>query len=437
MVRVRRRRLALLAGIVLVAVAVALLTRGSPSGPTGSVPAIPTLPGAPHGKTVADPLAWTPARSADFARRAAAGTSHLLYVRSPGGVALSAERTLRFRKPIERVARRVGVSPDRLEALVFLESAGRPDALAPGGIDGAAGLTQILAETARDLLGLHVDSAASARYTARIDKAIAHFRFKRAARLSRARARVDERFDPAKAIAATGRYLALAKRRFGREDLAFVSYHMGIGNLQRVLGAYGAGNVPYARLYFDSTPLRHAAAYRLLSGFGDDSSNYFWKLGAAEQILRLARTDHAALIRQSTLQTGADDARLVLHPPGSAPGDGLEPLPDRPRDTGLRAPRGAKLRPEALAAALYIGAVVKAIAHARPLRVVGVADPPRGWGFAISRTYASRRQALAFQYVLDRLQVLNVIAWSRSARAIHVAAGARAAALEPLLARIR
>jgi hypothetical protein len=247
---------------------------------------------------------------------------------------------------------------------------------------------------------------------------------------------VDERFDPAKALAATGRYLALAKRRFGREDLAFVSYHMGIGNLQNVLKVYGQGNVSYARLYFDSTPLRHAAAYRLLARFGDDSSNYFWKLGAADQILRLARRDPAALIRTNTLQTSADDARLVLHQPGTAASDGLKPLPDLPRDTGLRAPRNARLRPEALAAALYIGAEVRAISHARALRVITTGEPPRGWSFALARDYTSRRQALAFQYVLDRLQVLNVIAWSRSARAIHVTAGSQAAALEPLLARI-
>src|SRR5437763_1069653 len=81
----------------------------------------------------------------------------------------------------------------------------------------------------------------------------------------RARERVGERFDPAKALAATGRYLALARRRLGRQDLAFVSYHMGIGNLESVLRAYGRGRVPYAQLYFDSTPLRHAAAYRRLA----------------------------------------------------------------------------------------------------------------------------------------------------------------------------
>jgi hypothetical protein len=248
---------------------------------------------------------------------------------------------------------------------------------------------------------------------------------------------VDERFDPVKALQATGRYLALAKRRFGREDLAFVSYHMGIGNLESVLKLYGHGHVPYAQLYFDSTPLRHAAAYARLAGFGDDSSNYFWKLGAAEQILRLARTNPGALVRQSTLQTGAPSAELVLHPPGTAPSGGLKPLPDAPRDTGLRAPRGARLRPEALAVALYIGAEVRAIARARPLRVTATtSEPPRGWSFAIARSYASRRQALAFQYVLDRLQVLNVIAWSRGPRAIHITAGANAAALEPLLDRI-
>jgi hypothetical protein len=247
---------------------------------------------------------------------------------------------------------------------------------------------------------------------------------------------VDERFDPAKALAATGRYLALAKRRFGREDLAFVSYHMGIGNLQSVLKAYGQGNVPYAQLYFDSTPLHHAAAYRLLAGFGDDSSNYFWKLGAAEQILRLAVRDPPGLIRQNALQTGADSGRLVLHPPGKAAPGGLKPLPDLPGETGLRAPRNAQLRPEALAAALYIGATVKTISHARDLRITATTGPPRGWSFTISRTYASPAQAEAFQYVLDRLQVLNVIAWSRSARAIHITAGARAAVLEPLLARI-
>src|SRR3954452_1517994 len=426
------RRLLLAAGVLVAAIAVVLVVRSR--GGSEDVPAIPTPPGARHGKPVADPFAWTPRRSADFARRATAGTSHLLYTRSPGGVAVSAERTMRFRPLVERAAKAAGVSPDRLEALVFLESAGRPDARAPGGIAGAAGLTQILAETGRDLLGLKVDTARSARYTRRIDRAVSRLQLRRAARLSRARERVDERFDPAKALAATGRYLALARKRFGREDLAFVSYHMGIGNLESVLRAYGQGRVPYAQLYFDSTPLHHAAAYRRLSSFGDDSSNYYWKLGAAMEIMRLARHDPAGLARANALQTAADDARLVLHPPGSAPTGGERPLPSVPADTGLRGPAGIRLRPEALGAALYIGAEVRAISHAAALRVT---RDSAGWAFSISRRYASRRQALAFQYVLDRLQVLNVIAWSRRPRTIDITAARDAAVLAPLLDRAR
>jgi soluble lytic murein transglycosylase-like protein len=60
------------------------------------------------------------------------------------------------------------------------------------------------------------------------------------------RRRVDERFDPAKAIEATARYLDFAKGKLGRDDLAVVSYHMGVGNLQQALMAYGKGVVPYA-----------------------------------------------------------------------------------------------------------------------------------------------------------------------------------------------
>ena len=84
--------------------------------------------------------------------------------------------------------------------------------------------------------------------------------------------------------------------------------------------------------------------------------------------------------------------------------------------------------------ALYAGAQVRTISGAPALRVTGADDG--GWTFRVSRRYASDRQALAFQYVLDRLQVLNVIAWSRSARSIHVTAARDAKVLEPLLDRL-
>ena len=48
---------------------------------------------------------------------------------------------------MERAADQADVDPDTLEGLVLLESAGRADARAPGDLESAAGLTQILAET--------------------------------------------------------------------------------------------------------------------------------------------------------------------------------------------------------------------------------------------------------------------------------------------------
>jgi hypothetical protein len=279
---------------------------------------------------------------------------------------------------------------------------------------------------------MEVDLERSGSYTRRLDRALRQGNLTRAAALDRARRRVDDRFDPAEALAGTARYLKLAKDRFGREDLAFVSYHMGMGNLESVIARFGGGPRSYAELYFDSTPLRHAAAYQRLATFGDDSSNYYWKLGAAIEIMRLARTDRDRLVETAALQTSDDSARAVLL--DGAPQGDLQPLPDNPADTSIEAAAGVRLRPEALATALYMAAQVREISGARALRVSGAEDG--GWTFRVSRRYASGQQARAFQYVLDRLQVLNVIAWSRAARTIGVTASRDAEVLEPLLDRV-
>ncbi len=136
----------------------------------------------------------------------------------------------------------------------------------------------------------------------------------------RERAAIDDRFVPAKAIAATIRYLRLAEQRLVRPDLAVVSYHMGIGNLQQVLSDYDGGQpVPYAQLYFDTAPDHHGSAFDLLAGFGDDSSLYYWRVLGAMQIMRLYRTDRAALTRLATLQDEAGSNAFVLHPPDRTP----------------------------------------------------------------------------------------------------------------------
>ena len=426
-----RLRLALLGALLVVGAALVFVLQSD--DPDADVPLIPTPPGAERGEAVADPFAWSPERSDELVRRAATGTSRVLYTRSPGGAAETAERVAAFRTPVEAAAREAGVSADLLEALVFLESAGRPDARAPGGIEGAAGLTQILAETGQNLLDMDIDVDRSGSYTRRLERAQQQGNEARVRALTRARARGDDRFDPAKALAATARYLQFALSELGgREDLALVSYHMGIGNLQGVIKAFGGGPRPYAELYFDSTPQRHREAHERLASFGDDSSNYYWKLLAARDIMRAHRMDPAELQRTAAERAGDESGRARML--AGVPQGDLRSLKATPENTGLEVAEGLELRDEAAAVAAYMGSQVRSILGSGALRVTGATDG--GWSFRVSRDYASERQALAFQFVLDRLSVLNVIVWSRAERTIRVTAGRDAEVLKPLLDRL-
>ena len=261
-----------------------------------------------------DPLGYTAGREQAFVAAAARGHAHVIYAKSPGGARASAARVARYRPLVEAAAATAEIEPDTLEAIVLLESAGRPDAAADPRLEGAVGLTQILAETGRDLLGMNVDPAAARRIGRSLRRAARKGDDALIERLRERRRRVDERFDPPKALAATARYLLIARRELGRADLAVESYHMGIGNLQSALRDYGEDDISYARLYFDSTPLKHADAYRRLAALGDDSATYLWRVAAAREIMRLYRSDPAQLDRVSQLQNNKNSAEEVLHP---------------------------------------------------------------------------------------------------------------------------
>jgi hypothetical protein len=259
---------------------------------------------------------------------------------------------------------------------------------------------------------------------------------------------------------------------------------MGMGNLDGVLGAYGERDVSWAQVYFDSTPATHPDAQQRMAALGDDSANYFWKVLAAREIMRLYREDRPELDRRIRLQTAKASAEEVLHPPEETEqfatpaalseawrAGKLHAFPDAPRVTGLRrhgsmgelaarvdAPPSlyAGLRPEALALALYIGAEVRN-AGGGTLTITSTVRDQRyqealgrrnieatrryslhttGWAFDVLREYGSRRQALAFQWVLDRLQALDVIAWVREPAAIHITVSSDAKVLLPLLDRL-
>jgi hypothetical protein len=393
----------------------------------------------------------------------------------------------RFRPLVDAAAARYGADPDMLEAIVFLESAGRPEARAGTDLAGAAGLTQILAQTGTGLLHMHVDLRASRQITKRLARAEAKGRTKQAARLRARRRRVDVRFDPAKALAGTGRYLAFAKGKLGRDDLAVESYHMGVGNLQGALSAYGAGaGTSYVELYFGSTPLRHSAAWKRLAALGDDSSTYLWRLLAAREIMRLYRHHPAELARLQALHARKATAEEVLHPLSStrvyatpaqiAAAEArreLRLLPANAADLHMRIDPGMgalarklhrrrslyrALRPEALAALVYIAAGAHEISGEAPLTVTSTIRDKRyqrllvkgniqatrayslhttGYSFDILRSYRSRRQAVAFQFMLDRLTALNLIAWAVEPSAIHVTVSSGARVLVPLLTKVK
>ena len=345
---------------------------------------------APFSGGDGDPLAYSGDRRPAFEQAAAAGLAPVLYEKSPGGVLATAERTAHWRPIVNRVAARDHVDPDLLEGLIFLESGGRPDAQAGSDPRSATGLAQILAGTAHDLLGMHVDIAAARR-----------------AKTERGRRRADQRLDPAASIAGAGRYLMIAKRTLGRDDLALESYHMGIGNLQGVLSAYGAKAVPYAQLFFDSTPLRHAQAWQRMARLGDDSATYLWRIYAARDIMRRWREDANAMLVH---------ADAVLHP--RAAGGPIVRLTDAALSAaGVRvSPQRRRVTSSVAAFVRYAGLGVRRIGRATPL-IVG---PSSDGGLDVLRRYVSDPQAQALQFALDRLQALDLIRWRRSGAVIHV-----------------
>jgi len=469
--------IALAAGIALAAVALI----GGPDPPE-----VRTAEVAAAGRDAggeADPFGWRPDRRQDLERRATAAFAHVLYENSPGGVHASARRTERWRDEIERAAAVASFDPDLLEAMVFLESAGRPQVIAGTDVEAAAGLTQILASTGIDLLGMEIDVEASRELTRRAAKASERGQEGAYRRLIRERAAADERFDPVEALAATGRYMTTARERFAEDDLAVVSYHMGIGNLEDVIQAYAESDAParelvegedlsYTQLYFDSSPTRNADAWDVLSQFADDSATYLWRVLAAREVMRLYREDPGELERLDELHAAKATQEEVFHPEDETEvfddaGAITEALDDEellplPTDESLgfqasdqvgelagkldESPETYEaLRPEALAALIYLSAQVRERSGAtRPLEVTSavrdreyqellVGRNPEatseyslhttGYSFDVLRDYENDAQAEAFQFALDRLRALNVIDYAVEPGAIHVTVG--------------
>ena len=445
--------------------------------------------------TTVDALAYDDSQDEDLERGATSGLSHPLYTKSPGGVFATAERTESFRPLVEEAVADSGFDADLVEAIVLLESGGRPDVIAGDDPVAASGLTQILAETAQNFLGMSVDLDQSRALTVRIAGAVERGNATQAERLRERRRAIDARFDPEQALAGTIRYLSTARERLGRDDLAVVSYHMGIGNLTNVLRAYASADpdiaVPdlveeqdlsWVRVFFDTAPDRNGAAHELLTRLGDDSPTYYWRVLAAQEIMRLYRDDPELLQELDLLHGSKGSAEEVLHPPSETERFAhaadlvrawdihtLHPLPidlglgfEIDRTMGELAPQLGQpkelyrgLRAEALALLVYMAGRVQAQSGAtQPLEVTstvrddayqqllrdgnpeatdGYSLHTTGYAFDIRRKYESGAQAQAFQFELDDLTARGLIAWVREPAAIHVTVASEAKDLVPVM----
>jgi soluble lytic murein transglycosylase-like protein len=389
------------------------------------------------------------AASVALERDAAVGMSRRFF---DGSVFTTAARVAQWRPQVVRAGRAAGVDPNLLEAIVWVESSGRPDVTNRS----AVGLTQLSPWVARSM-GLHVDMRHAAVLTRRIARSwrVAHTR-----QLRRWRARYDERFAPAEELRATAAYLAHARAVLGRDDLAVQAYHVGIPRLRGT-------KLSYAELYFNS-------------GRVDD---YALEVFAAERVLHLYRANRAALAFEAQQQARKNSGEEYLHPlyrthRFASPGALLRaeqhrvlrmiPVHTRATHVLIGGALGGEarafgrsrrlyraLRPAALDVLLYIGRRVHALSGARkPLILTSAVRDLKyqrvlthvnanaasayslhtaGYAFDIARSYGSTRQASAFQYVLDRLTAANVIAYIREAAAIHVTVAADAPAKLRLL----
>jgi len=195
--------------------------------------------------------------------------------------------------------------------------------------------------------------------------------------------------------------------------------------------------------------------------------------------MRLYRTEPAELDRFARLQGHGPSAEDVLHPPESTKrfatpdalarawrGHDLRRLPDEsvrlhfrisPRMGALAARvRGRPalyrgLRPQALRLLVYLARWVHDLSGAEtPLTVAQAtydeeyrhllaargsehaAHSPlhtTGYAFDILRRYESGAQAAAFQYTLERLETLGLIAWTREPSVIHITVASQAGSL--------
>lgn len=194
-----------------------------------------------------------------------------------------------------------------LQGIIMIECGG--DSLAVSRV-GAVGIMQLLASTARENhLKVNKDYGRTERL---LKKAKANNQLGYAEL-----ARIDERFDPSKAIRAGANYLVSLFRYYGRWDFAIAAYHGGMGNVDALIRSYlmadnqvtyffgynlkqdiNRTGLSYPKIFLDNSPKDHPETYLFLQDYKsaekDFSGWYFWNVTAAQKAVELSQKSPAA-----------------------------------------------------------------------------------------------------------------------------------------------
>ncbi len=240
----------------------------------------------------------------------------------------SAKCMNRYKDLLYAEAGKRGLTPERVEGQLFVESFCNPDAL--NGKSGAAGFSQIMLDVACER-GLVKDSQFCQEVLASEGK----IQFVR-----KDRKIVDLRYDTDYAIPTAAAIMSDSAKYWGQENWAFVQYHMGQGNLRKLVIDYldetspgWRGNYPQAKfetlyssdpqrvlpkavaeagisyddIFFRCNPADTPKTFKRLYKLADSSATYVYTGLAAVEGFRLMRSnpvEYAELIKSQQTPDG-------------------------------------------------------------------------------------------------------------------------------------
>jgi hypothetical protein len=229
---------------------------------------------------------------------------------------------------IERAARENDLDPMMLAGIIFVESYGDPLAKSP---TGPAGIAQLTKSSAKEM-GLSTNRKVQTGWrTVTKTKYVGRGKNRRQVIETKREAiykRIDERYQPERAISAMARRLKNRREWLGgKMDFAIAEYHMGAGRMAKLLSAYfdrkiKIGDVPgtmrsssvsYPQLFWSNTPYYRPDVYKQIQKLNDVdySPTYYFRVRQAMRLLeryRSSRSDYLTLARNYQNRFG----RVVL-----------------------------------------------------------------------------------------------------------------------------